>query len=103
MGSTSLARRVTRPAAEPSRGQRDQCLAILFTEKAASNHSAIRIRPPAKGKRFFRLFNESGYRKKLDHFLSMATDEAFVKLAWAVDALQSGRRDVAREPHSFSD
>jgi len=25
----------------------------------------------------------------------MATDEAFVKLAWAVDALQSGRRDVA--------
>ena len=35
------------------------------------------------------------YRKKLHHLLSMANDEAFVKLAWAVDALQSGRRDAA--------
>src|SRR5271154_4079598 len=42
-------------------GQRDQRLAILFTEKAAANHPAIRIRPAAKRKRFFRLFNESGY------------------------------------------
>jgi len=33
-------------------GQRDQPLPILFAEKAASNHPAIRIRQAAKGKRF---------------------------------------------------
>ena len=33
--------------------QRDQRLAILVTEKAATNHPAIRIRLPAKRKRFF--------------------------------------------------
>src|SRR5271163_3091515 len=32
--------------------QRDQRLAILFTEKAASNHAAIRIQPSAKCKLF---------------------------------------------------
>ena len=40
--------------------QRDQRLAILFTEKAASNHAAIRIQPCAKRKLFPELFNELG-------------------------------------------
>jgi hypothetical protein len=41
--------------------QRDRRLAILFTEKAAANHAAIRIQPSAKRKAFSRLSNESGY------------------------------------------
>src|SRR5450631_658939 len=42
--------------------QRDQRLAILFAEKAATNHATMRIRPAAKYKTFCRLHSESEYR-----------------------------------------
>src|ERR1700719_3242212 len=43
--------------------QRDQRLAILFTEKAASNHAAIRIQPCAKRK----LFPDSSMTRGIYH------------------------------------
>jgi len=36
------------------------------------------------------------YRKRLNELLGMAVDEEFFQLAWAIDALQSGRGDAAR-------
>src|SRR6202041_3827606 len=43
--------------------QRDQRLAILFTEKAASNHG-LSESGPASNASFFRLFNDAGYTKE---------------------------------------
>src|ERR1700693_2607643 len=41
--------------------QRDQLGPIFFAEKAAPNHLPSRIRQKTKCKKFFRVFNESGY------------------------------------------
>ena len=41
------------------------------------------------------LLNRDRYRKKLQGLLATADDEAFVELTWAIDALQSGRENVA--------
>lgn len=44
------------------------------------------------------VFKRDRYLKKLRKSLSSAKDEEFIKLLWAVDALQHGRRDAA-SPH----
>ena len=41
------------------------------------------------------LLNRNRYRKKLRELLSIADDEAFFQMVWAIDALQSGRADAA--------
>ncbi len=52
-------------------GQRDKRLAILFAEKAATNHDAIRIRATTKCKTFSRLLDESGYSFETDSKISV--------------------------------
>jgi hypothetical protein len=41
-------------------------------------------------------FNRDRYRKKLTNLLARADDEAFFRMVWAVDALQSARVDAAK-------
>src|SRR5271169_86985 len=45
--------------------------------------------------------NRDRHRKKLQDLLSRANDEAFFEMVWAIDALQSGRADVASRYISF--
>ncbi|MDF1847015.1 MAG: hypothetical protein P1U69_07440 [Parvibaculaceae bacterium] len=40
-------------------------------------------------------FQRDRYRKKLNNVLAKADDEAFIQMAWAIDALQSDRVEVA--------
>src|SRR5271156_6633343 len=45
----------------PIAGQRDQLIAILYTEKAATNHAPSESTKPQSATNFSRAFNESGY------------------------------------------
>src|SRR5208282_2852485 len=45
----------------PIAGQRDQLIAILYTEKAATNHAQSESTNPQSATNFSRAFNESGY------------------------------------------
>jgi hypothetical protein len=50
---------------------------------------------PQSGGGSTNLFNRDRYRKKLQELLSIADDEAFFEMIWAIDALQSERVEAA--------